>query len=87
MHNSKNIATVRTALPAAWATLITYLAAKFGLNISDDDMAVLIAVLPIVIPVFYRIFREVEVRFPRVGRLVFGTNMTPTYPDAPEGGV
>lgn len=85
MQNDVNIATVRTSLPVAWATLISYLAARFGLSISNEDMTVLVAVLPILIPVFYRIFREVESRYPRIGRVIFGTSVTPHYDQSGSG--
>lgn len=87
MHNAKNIATVRTALPAAWVTILTYLAAKFGLNLGDDDMAVLLLIVPVVLPIFYRLAREIEIRYPAVGRIIFGTNKTPSYGDESGQGV
>ena len=77
--NSKNIATVRTGLPAAWATLVTWAFAKFGLNLGEDDYAVLLIVVPVVIPVFYRIAREVEQKWPAIGRIIFGSVSTPSY--------
>jgi hypothetical protein len=87
MTNSKTIATVRTALPAAWTTAIVYLAARFGLDLSEQDMAVLLLVVPVVLPIFYRIAREIELKYPTIGRVIFGTNATPSYGDAEEGRV
>lgn len=87
MNNPKNIATLRTALPAAWVTVITYAAAKFGFDLSDQDMTVLLLVIPVVLPIFYRLAREIEVRYPTIGRIIFGSIKTPTYGDEPGTGV
>ena len=87
MTNSKNIATMRTALPAAWTTVIVYLAGKFGFDLSEQDMAILLLLVPVVLPIFYRVAREVELKYPIVGRVIFGTNATPSYGDAEEGRV
>lgn len=79
MASSENIGTVRTGLPAAWATLLTWLVAKIGLDLQEEDYAVLLIVLPVVIPVFYRISRAVENKWPSVGQIIFGTNRSPNY--------
>jgi hypothetical protein len=79
MKSSKNIGTVRTGLPAAWATLFTWLIAKFGLSLEEKDYAVLMIAVPVVIPIFYRLFREVEQRWPVLGHIVFGKTSAPTY--------
>lgn len=79
MQNSKNIGTVRTALPAAWATGITWLVAKFGFNFQEEDYAMLMIIIPIVIPVFYRASRELEQRFPWLGQIIFGSASAPSY--------
>jgi hypothetical protein len=72
-------ATMRTALPSAWATLIVWLVAKFGLDLSDDDWQVLFVVFPVIAGVAYRLGREVEARFPTVGRVLFGSSRQPVY--------
>lgn len=79
MASSKNIGTLRTGLPAAWATLFTWAVAKFGFSIEDQDYAVLMIIVPIIIPVFYRIAREVEQKSPALGRIIFGKTSAPTY--------
>lgn len=79
MASSENIGTIRTGLPAAWATFITWLVAKFGLNFQEEDYALLMIAVPIVIPVFYRIAREIETKWPYVGQIIFGTTKAPTY--------
>lgn len=79
MKNSKNIGTVRTGLPAAWATGLVWLVGKFGLDLSEDDYANLMLAIPFAIPVFYRIAREVEQKFPAIGRIIFGTSQGPSY--------
>jgi hypothetical protein len=79
MDNSKNIGTIRTGLPAAWATVITWLIAKFGFDLQEEDYALLMVIIPIVIPIFYRISREVEVKFPLLGNLIFGNTKQPVY--------
>lgn len=83
MSKSKTIGTVRTGLPAAWATLIAWLVARFGFHLSEQDYAVLVLIIPAVIPVFYRIAREIETRWPAIGRILFGSTLTPTYGDGP----
>jgi hypothetical protein len=79
MSNSKNVGTLRTGLPAAWATLLTWVVAKFGLDLQDEDYAVLMIAVPVVIPIFYRLSREVEQRWPAVGHIIFGKTTAPTY--------
>lgn len=79
MTNSKNIGTLRTGLPAAWATAFTWLVAKFGFNLQEDDYAMLMVVVPIVIPVFYRLSREIEHRSPWLGQIIFGSTASPSY--------
>lgn len=77
--SDKTIGAIRTGLPAAWATLLVWAAARFGLDLSDEDMAALLVVIPVVIPIFYRAAREVEARWPTIGRVLFGSAKTPTY--------
>jgi len=79
MTSSKNIGTVRTGLPAAWATLFTWLIAKFGFSLQEDDYAVLMLVVPVVIPIFYRLSREIEQRWPALGHIIFGRTSAPVY--------
>jgi hypothetical protein len=79
MANSKNIGTLRTGLPAAWATAFTWVVAKFGLDLQEEDYAMLMIIVPIVIPVFYRLSREIEQRFPWLGKLIFGSTASPSY--------
>jgi hypothetical protein len=80
--NSKTIGTIRTGVPAAWATFLTWVVAKFGLHLSDEDYGMVLLALTAVIPVFSRAAREVEVRWPAVGRILFGSAQTPVYGDA-----
>lgn len=79
MKSSKNIGTIRTGLPAAWATLLTWAVAKFGINLNEEDYAMLLVVIPVVIPIFYRLSREIEQRWPKIGHIIFGSVAVPTY--------
>lgn len=83
--NSKTIGTIRTGVPAAWATISVWLLAKFGFHLSDDDYGILMLALPIIIPAAYRAAREVEQRWPRIGRILFGSSAIPVYGDDAAG--
>lgn len=82
--NSKTIGTIRTGVPAAWATFLTWVVAKFGMNLSDDDYGMVLLALTAVIPVFYRLAREVEIKWPVIGRILFGSSQTPVYGNGTE---
>jgi hypothetical protein len=82
MQNSKNIGTIRTGLPAAWATFVTWIVAKFGLNLDEADYSMMMLVLPVVIPVFYRISREIEQNYPKIGKIIFGSGSSPVYEES-----
>lgn len=77
--NSKNIATLRTTLPTAWTTVVVWLVARFGFDPSADDWAIIALMMPVLTGVGYRAAREVEQRFPALGRILFGTSQTPHY--------
>lgn len=77
--NEMQTATVRTVLPSAWATLIVWLVARFGLDLSPEDWQVLCILFPVIAGVAYRLGREVEARFPTVGRILFGSSRQPVY--------
>lgn len=83
--NSKNIATIRTAVPTAWSTLIVWLVARFGFDPSADDWAIIALVMPIIAGIGYRAAREIEQRFPAVGRVLFGSAQQPHYSTGEQG--
>lgn len=78
-----NTATVRTTLPAMWVTLITWLVARAGWTPSADDWQIIMLLAPPILGVAYRLGREVEARWPWLGRVIFGSPMTPRY-DEPD---
>jgi hypothetical protein len=76
-------ATVRTAVPAAWSAAVVWAAARLGITLTPTEVAVAV---PIVLGVLYRAGRELEARWPVLGRILFGSPRTPTYPTStPEG--
>ena len=72
-------ATVRTTLPAVWVSLIMFVGAKAGWSLSEADWQVLMLVAPVVTGVVYRLGRELEARWPVVGRVLFGSSRRPSY--------
>lgn len=72
-------ATVRTTMPAVWVSLIMFVVAKAGWSLSDADWQVLLLVAPVVTGVVYRLGRELEARWPVVGRVLFGSVKRPSY--------
>lgn len=79
MANSKNIGTLRTGLPAAWATLMTWGVAKLGFDLQQEDYAIMMVIIPVIIPIFYRLSREIEQKWPVVGQVIFGKTTAPSY--------
>lgn len=79
MKNSKNIGTIRTGLPAAWATFLTWAIAKFGIHLEEEDYSMLLIVIPVIIPIFYRLSREIEQKWPKIGHIIFGSVAVPSY--------
>lgn len=73
------VATVRTTMPALWVSLLMWLAVRFGWDVDGDDWQVLMLVAPLVLGVVYRLGRELEARWPVVGRVLFGSAKVPHY--------
>lgn len=73
------VATVRTTMPALWVSLLMWLAVRLGWDVSGDDWQVLMLVAPLVLGVVYRLGRELEARWPAVGRVLFGSAKVPHY--------
>jgi hypothetical protein len=65
-------ATTRTTLPAGWAALILYIANRYGLHWNLNDLQVFAPAILVVVPVFYRLARMVEAKFPKLAFLFFG---------------
>ena len=75
--NDLNVGTVRTALPVAWtAGLVELIRRVTGVQITPTEA---LGVLAVAGPVVYRIGRELERRWPAIGRILFGSTKTPTY--------
>ncbi len=73
-------ATLRTVTPAAWAALIVWAASKFfGLTITVEELLPYLPIFVAVLGVFYRVGREIERKWPVLGRILFGSNKTPVY--------
>lgn len=75
-------ATIRTAVPTAWATVLVWLIARLGWSPTDADWQVIMLAMPAVVGIVYRLGRIIEVRWPLVGHILFGSGKTPSY--APE---
>ena len=73
------IATVRTTMPAVWVSLLMWLAVRLGWDLSAEDWQVVMLVAPLVLGVVYRAGRELEARWPMVGRVLFGSAKQPHY--------
>lgn len=76
---STTTATIRTAVPAAWATAIVWIVAQLGLELDPDDWQAVALVMPIIIGIVYRTLRMVEARWPQLGWILFGSASTPSY--------
>jgi len=73
------VATVRTTLPAVWVSLGSWLVVRLGWSPSAEDWQQIMLVMPVVLGVVYRLGRELEVRWPVVGRVLFGSVKRPSY--------
>jgi hypothetical protein len=69
-----NTATVRTGVPAVWAAALIWVADWFGIKL--DPNAIIVAA-PGVMIVVYRGARELETRWPWIGRVFLGSNRQP----------
>jgi hypothetical protein len=74
--SDKHLDTIRTTVPAAWTGALLWIATKLGLNISVDQLMI---AAPIVLTILYRIGKEVEAKWPALGRILFGTNQKPSF--------
>jgi len=73
-RSTKSIATVRTVVPTTWAAAIVFVADRFGLEVSPT---LALAIVPVVAGFLYRITRELEARWPWVGRVLLGSSQAP----------
>ena len=78
MASDLTTATVRTVTPTMWAALLVWLADRAGVSIPETWA---LAVVPVVLGIVYRLGREIEARWPAVGRVLFGSGRTPIYED------
>ena len=72
-------ATIRTTVPTIWTTLLVWIVARFGLDLSEQDWQVLLLVLPFLAGIGYRLLRVVEARWPKLGYILFGSARLPHY--------
>lgn len=79
LMSEKRVATVRTTMPAVWVSLVLFVAAKAGWDLGEEDWQVLLLIAPVVTGVVYRAGRELEARWPAVGRVLFGSSRVPSY--------
>ena len=77
--SEKRVATVRTTLPAVWVSLVMFVVANTGWSLSEADWQVLMLIAPVVTGFVYRLGRELEARWPAVGRVLFGSSKVPHY--------
>ena len=77
--NDKHVATVRTTVPAAWVALLSWLIVRAGWTPTEQDWQIILLAAPVALGVFYRAGRELEQRYPAVGRILFGSALTPKY--------
>ena len=73
------VATVRTTLPAVWVSLVSWLVVRLGWSPSAEDWQQVMLVMPVLLGVVYRLGRELESRWPVVGRVLFGSVKRPSY--------
>jgi len=73
------VATVRTTLPAVWVSLVSWLVVRLGWEPSAEDWQQVMLVMPVLLGVVYRLGRELEARWPVVGRVLFGSSRRPSY--------
>lgn len=78
-------ATIRTAVPTAWTTVLVWLIARLGWDMTEQDWQVLLLVMPALVGVGYRLARVIEARFPHVGMILFGSAKTPSYDESSTG--
>lgn len=73
------VATIRTVVPYAWtAFIIGVIRRVTGIEPSPEEALV---VGGFVLGVVYRAARELEARWPVLGRILLGSRKTPTYID------
>lgn len=77
--SDKSTALIRTAVPSAWASVIVWAVGHFGLDLSDQAWQAVVLLLPVVTGILYRAAREIEVRWPTVGRVLLGSSRQPVY--------
>lgn len=78
-QSDMGVATTRTTVPLLWVTAIVTVASWLGINIDSQAIVDAGPVLVLGYGLLYRILREVEGRYPAVGRIVFGSSVEPTY--------
>ena len=81
LTNSKTSATIRTAIPTLWSTIIMWLAVRFGWTVTPDDILVFAPVFAALTAIVYRLFRYLEGRWPVLSLILLGSSNQPLYVD------
>jgi hypothetical protein len=75
--NDYFVSLIRTWVPVAIGSLLTWLASTLGIVLSDDTSVQLtIAAVGIVTAVYYALARAVEKRWPGLGRILLALGLT-----------
>lgn len=81
------VSVIRTWVPIGVGAVLTWVAATFGIIISDDTSAPLMAaVVAVVIAVYYALARVAEKRWPLIGQILLALGLVkakPTYRHEP----
>ncbi len=77
MPNDYFVSLIRTWVPVAIGSLLTWLASTLGIVLSDDTSAPLtIAAVGIVTALYYALARVIEKRYPLLGRILLALGLT-----------
>lgn len=77
-NKNMNTGTIRTAVPAAWVAFFVWVADEWGYELPTDKIYIVVPVLAGVVGVAYRAFRELEARWPVLGRIFLGSGQVPS---------
>lgn len=71
---------IRTYVPVAVGSLLSFLLVKFGLELDAETTTNLTAALTgVVIGVYYLVARTLEKKWPQVGTILLGSSKQPVY--------
>lgn len=79
MLNDYMISLVRTYVPMAIAAALTWLALRYGIVLDEDvSNKLTVAIVGLVLAVYYGVIRALEMRWPWFGKLL-GSSKKPVY--------